>query len=428
MRRVRSPHSTPLTRSTLTAPVTSVAILAATAIAVPSPLAAQACVCEETPVIQSEHHAFRVDTVVEGLKDPWSIAWLPNGDMLVTEKPGRLRIVRDGVLQPDPIAGTPEVRYRGQGGLLEVALHPDFETNRLLYLSYSKPRAGGEEGTTALARARFDGERLVDLEDIFVAEAWSDGGAHFGGKIAFHPDGHLFLSLGDRGASPFVEPRSAHPAQDLSNHQGTIVRLHPDGRVPSDNPFVGREDALPEIWSYGHRNVQGLVIDEETGEVWATEHGPQGGDELNLVLPGRNYGWPVIGYGVQYGGRPIHEGTHREGMEQPVQHWTPSIAVSGLVRYTGDHFPEWRGHLFVGGLAGQRMDRVPVEREEGEYRVGRMERPPLLYGLGRIREIREGPDGRLYIAIDDRRGGGLTPVVRLERVPEAEEAAEDEGG
>ncbi len=371
---------------------------------------------EAQSVFESEHHDFRVVTVVDGLQGPWSIAFLPDGDMLVTERPGQLRIVRDGELDPQPVDGTPEVWYRGQGGLLEVALHPEFESNQLLYLSYSKPNAGGSEATTAVARGRFDGERLSDVEDIFVAEAWSDRGNHFGSKLVFDDDGFLFITVGDRGANAFIEPRNAHAAQDLSNHQGTLVRLHDDGRVPDDNPFVGREDALPEIWSYGHRNAQGLIVHPETGEVWLTEHGPQGGDELNRSLPGRNYGWPVIGYGVQYGGREIHEGTHRDGMEQPVLHWTPSIATSGLMHYTGDVFAEWRGHLFAGGLAGQQIARIVLTEGDNGYSVGRMERPPLLSGWARIRDIRQGPDGLIYLATDDRRGGGTTRVVRLEPV------------
>ncbi len=359
-------------------------------------------------------------TVVEELEDPWSMAFLPDhpGDFLLTEKPGRLRRVRGGLLDAEPIPGTPEVRYGGQGGLLEVALHPDFLENRILYLSYSKLHEDGVQGTTALARGRFDGERIHDLEDIFVAEAWSQAGSHFGGKIAFDGAGHLFLSIGDRGANPLGGPRSEHAAQDLSNHQGTIVRLHDDGRVPDDNPFVDHPhhtDALPEIWSWGHRNPQGLAHDPATGRLWSTEHGPQGGDELNLIEPGRNYGWPVIGYGVQYGGTPIHEGTHREGMEQPVQFWTPSIATSGLHIYTGDRFPDWRGHLLAGGLDGQQVARLPiVENDDGSIQVGRMERPALFPGFGRIRDIREGPDGYIYLVLDDRRRGRLTPIVRVE--------------
>jgi glucose/arabinose dehydrogenase len=371
---------------------------------------------EAAPVFQAERGPYRVVTVVENLQDPWSMAFLPGGDMLVTERPGRLRIVRNGALQPEPIAGTPRVRTAGQGGLLEVALHPAFGSNQLVYMSYSKPNADGSQGTTAVGRGRLEGNRLVDFREIFEAKVWSEGGGHYGSRLAFDDRGHLFVSLGDRQVDPLSVPVTEHPAQDLSTHHGTIVRLHDDGRVPSDNPFVGRAGALPEIWSYGHRNVQGLAIDRQTGDVWATEHGPQGGDELNLIGPGRNYGWPVIGYGVQYGGVGFHMGRQREGMEQPVQHWTPSIAPSGLMIYTGDRFPEWRGNLFVGGLDGRVIARVALQRGERGYQVDRLERPGLIPGFGRVRDIRQGPDGYIYVAIDDRRGGGRTPIVRLEPV------------
>ena len=369
---------------------------------------------DASPIFQSEHGPYRVVTVVDGLQDPWSMAFLPGGDMLVTERPGRLRIVRDGVLQPEPISGTPPVRYEGQGGLLEVALHPDFESSQLVYLTYSKPNEDFSEGTTAVARARLDGDSLENFEEIFEAKAWSDGGAHYGSRLAFDGEGYLFVTVGDRGVNPLSVPVEEHPAQDLTNHQGTVIRLHDDGRVPSDNPFVDRPDALPEIWSYGHRNLQGLAIHPETGDLFNTEHGPQGGDELNLIQPGRNYGWPVIGYGVQYGGTQFHLGREREGMQQPIQHWTPSIAPSGLIVYSGDVFPEWRGHLFAGGLDGRQIARVSLERGEAGYQVARLERPSLLPGFARVRDIREGPDGYIYVAIDDRRGGGLTPIVRLE--------------
>ncbi|MFU8817015.1 MAG: PQQ-dependent sugar dehydrogenase [Pseudomonadales bacterium] len=385
-----------------------------TALAIAAATHPAAHAADPQATVASELHEFRIVTVVDALDGPWSIAFLPGGDLLVTERPGRLRIVRDGALDPEPVEGVPEVWYSGQGGLLEVAVHPAFETNRLLYLSYSKPNAAGDEATTAVARGRFDGQRLTDVEDIFVAAAWSNRGPHFGSKLAFDAAGHLFITVGDRGADPFIEPRSAHPSQDLTTHHGTLIRLHDDGRVPADNPFVGREDALPEIWSYGHRNAQGLVVDLETNEVWLTEHGPQGGDELNLAQAGRNYGWPVIGYGVQYGGRAIHEDTHRDGMEQPVLHWTPSIGASGLMLYTGDAFPQWRGQLFAGGLAGQQIARIVLAEGNEGYQIRSLERPPLLSGWARIREIRQGPDGFIYIATDDRRGGGTTPVVRLE--------------
>ena len=358
-------------------------------------------------VHKSQHHDFRVVTVAEGLVNPWSIAFLPGGDMLITERPGRLRVVRNGVLLPDPIEGVPAVRARGQGGLLDVVPHPDFANNRLIYLTYSKPNEDGSQATTAVARGRLEGNRLVDVQDIFVAKAWSTGGNHFGSRLAFDGRGHIFFSVGDRAAPPVRETAEQHPAQNLSNHQGTIIRLNEDGSVPADNPFVNRAGALPEIWSYGHRNPQGLAIHPETGDVWANEHGPRGGDELNLILPGRNYGWPVIGYGINYNGDTIHVSTHREGMEQPVHYWVPSIATSGLLIYTGNAFPQWRGSFFVGGMAGQQLARLTVEGQ----RVTNVE--VLLEGFGRIRDVRQGPDGFIYLAIDDR-GGGATSVVRLE--------------
>ncbi|CAN5755579.1 PQQ-dependent sugar dehydrogenase [soil metagenome] len=353
----------------------------------------------------SQGHDYRVVTVVDGLVHPWSMAFLPGGDMLVTERPGRLRLVRNGVLQPEPIAGVPAVRARGQGGLLEVMLHPDFAQNRLVYLTYSKPSADDSQATTAVSRGRFDGERLTDVEEIFEAQAWSGAGQHFGSKLAFDGRGHVFITVGDRGASPNLQER--HPSQSLENHQGTIIRLHDDGRVPSDNPFVGRARALPGIWSYGHRNPQGLAIHPETGDVWSNEHGPQGGDELNHVRPGVNYGWPVIGHGVNYGGARIHQGTDAAGIERPVHYWVPSIATSGLMIYTGDRFPNWRGSIFTGGLAGQVISRKVMDGT----RVVSEER--IFENRGRVRDIRQGPDGFIYVAIDDR-GGAETAIVRLE--------------
>ncbi len=358
---------------------------------------------------KSQHHDFRVVTVVEGFENPWSMAFLPNGDMLVTERSGRLRIVRDGALLPAPVAGVPEVRARGQGGLLDVVLHPNFATNRLVYISFSKPNSDGSEGTTAVVRGRLENDRLTSVEEVFEAKAWSRGGNHFGSRIAFDGNGYMFITVGDRGARPELETAEQHPSQDLSNHQGTVIRLHDDGRVPTDNPFVGRAGALPEIWSYGHRNLQGLAFHPQTGDLWENEHGPQGGDELNLVLPGRNYGWPIIGYGVQYGGDVIHAGTSRAGLEQPVHYWVPSIATSGLMIYSGERFPAWRGSAFVGGLAGEQLARVTLDgrRATGEE--------TLIKGVGRIRDVRQGPDGFIYLALDDRRGGA-TSIVRLEPV------------
>jgi glucose/arabinose dehydrogenase len=317
--------------------------------------------------------------------------------------------VRGGRLLPEPVSGLPAIRAGGQGGLLDVVPHPDFASNRMLYLSYSKPSADTMQGTTAVVRARFENDRLTDVEEIFEAQVWSRGRGHHGSRLAFDGNGFLFISLGDR-QSPSTGDLMAHPAQDLSNHFGTIVRLHDDGRVPADNPFVGRAGALPETWSYGHRNVQGLAIHPETGDIWATEHGPQGGDELNLIQPGRNYGWPVIGYGVNYrSGSAIHEGTMREGMESPVHFWVPSIATSSILIYTGNVFPEWRGNMFVAGMAGEQLARLTLDgqRVTGEE--------TLVQRMGRIRDVRQGPDGFIYLAIDDR-GDGRTPILRLEPV------------
>ena len=379
-------------------------------------------VSSQALMVRSALHDFHVVPVAENLVTPWSMAFLPDGDMLITERPGRLRIVRNGSLLPDPVAGVPEVFAEGQGGLLDVLPHPDFVSNQLLYLSYSAPNGG--ESTTAVSRGRFEGDRLVDVEEIFVAQ--TRGRGHYGSRLTFSRDGFLFITVGERqapvdqGERPNNRglPRAeleAHPAQDLSNHHGIVVRLHEDGRVPDDNPFVGQAGKLPEIWSYGHRNPQGLAIHPGTGDVWITEHGPQGGDELNLIEAGGNYGWPVVGYGVNYGsGLAIHEGTQRAGMESPVHFWVPSIATSGLAFYTGDRFPNWRGSLLVGGLAGEQVDRLTMS-PDGKTVV---RKETILQGMGRVRDVRQGADGYVYVSIDDRDGDVALPsaVVRLEPV------------
>ena len=345
--------------------------------------------------------------MADGLVQPWSIAFLPGGDMLITERPGRLRIVRSGRLLPQAVEGLPPVVYNDQGGLFEVAVHPNFVANRLLYFTYAKDKGDGSGLTTALIRGRFENDRITGVQELF--QSVSTGRGHFGGKIAFDKNGFLFLSLGDRQVPPSGN-LEAHPAQDLTNHHGKIIRLHDDGRVPADNPFVNRAGARPEIWSYGHRNVQGLAIHPETGDVWEDEHGPQGGDELNRLEPGKNYGWPVIGYGVNYTtGLAIHAGTHREGMEQPLHIWVPSIGISGLMVYTGDRFPQWTGNLMTGGMDGQRLTRLTLAgRTVSSDEV-------LLRGMGRIRDVRQGLDGYIYLAMDDG-DGKPTPVVRLEPV------------
>ncbi len=362
---------------------------------------------QQPPVFKSSLHDYRITTVAAGLVNPWAMAFLPNGDMLVTERPGRLRIVRNGKLLAAAVTGTPEVFASGQGGLLDIALHPSFATNKLIYLSYAKPMPGGA-ATTAVARAKFANDKLSELQDIFVADTKGAPG-HFGSRLAFDKSGFLFVTIGDRQVPPEGN-LEAHPAQDLTNHHGKVIRLHDDGRVPADNPFVGRANAKPEIWSYGHRNMQGLLVHPETGDLWEVEHGPQGGDELNLIKRGANYGWPVIGFGVNYGpGKAIHSSTIKAGMEQPVNVWVPSIATSGLLLYTGEKFPAWKGSLFVGGMAGEQLVRIVLNGQKAE--VGDI----LARKQGRIRDVRQGPDGFIYLAIDNAEGKP-TPILRLEPV------------
>jgi aldose sugar dehydrogenase len=361
-------------------------------------------------LFRSALHDYRVVTVVDGLIQPWSIAFLPDGDVLITERPGRLRVMRQGKLLPQAVEGVPKVFHSSQGGLLEVMPHPNFTANRLIYLSFSKPGATDAQATTTLVRGRYEATRLTDVEQLF--EAVTQGRNHFGGKIAFDRNGYLFLTLGDRQVPPEGNLET-HPAQDLSNHHGKIIRLQDDGRVPPDNPFVNRAGARPEIWSYGHRNVQGLAIHPETGDIWTNEHGPQGGDELNRIQPSKNFGWPVIGFGVNYQtGLAIHAGTHREGMEQPSQVWVPSIGISGLMIYTGNRFPQWRGNLFVGGMARQRLARLTLDGQ----RV--VSEETLVPQMGRIRDIRQAPDGDIYLVTDNREGKP-TPILRMEPIDRA---------
>ncbi len=363
----------------------------------PTPVSAQ------SGVIRSLEHDYRVATVADGLIRPWSMAWLPNGDMLITERPGRLRIVRDGNLLPDPVPGVPEVFAQGQGGLFDVLPHPDFASNNVLFISYAKPVEGGS--TTSVLRGTFENDTFTPEEEIFLAR--SQGRGHYGARLAFHPDGTLFVTVGDRQAPPSGD-LEAHPAQDPSNHHGTTNRINEDGSVPADNPFVNSSGIRPEIWAWGHRNAQGLAIDMETGAVWQTEHGPQGGDELNLVAAGENYGWPVVGYGVNYrSGLAIHKGTMDESMADPSHVWVPSIGASGLMLYTGDAFPRWKGDIFAGGMALEQLARLVMDGEM----VQREE--TLVYGMGRVRDVRQGPDGLIYLAIDHR-DAEPTPVLRLE--------------
>lgn len=347
-------------------------------------------------------HDFEITPVAEGLEVPWSMAWLPNGDMLVTERPGRLRIVRNGTLLAAAVEGVPKVLHEGQGGLFDVVPHPEFASNNLVYLSFAKPLADGS--TTAVVRGTLENGSLSNIETIFEADSEGRNG-HYGARMAFDGEGYLYISTGDRQAPPSGD-LSAHQAQDLSNHAGTIVRLHDDGRVPSDNPFIGRRDALPEIYSYGHRNPQSLAVHPMTGDIWAGEHGPQGGDELNIVAPGVNFGWPVVGFGVNYGpGRPIHATQQGADMEGPKHYWVPSIATSGLMIYSGDLFPNWKGDIFVGGLRGQLLARVDVS-DDGKTA---MMDESLMVGIGRIRDVRQGPEGAIYLATENKGVLRLTP-------------------
>jgi len=349
-------------------------------------------------IVKSEEHAFKVETVAEGLDTPWSLAFLPDGRMLVTEKPGRLRIVEKGK-RPEPVFGVPAVWPEGQGGLLDVAVHPDYATNGWIYLSYSHPGPDAS-AMTRVMRARLQGGRLVDQETLFAppVELYRSGTVHFGSRFVFDDKGYLFFTIGERGQKD--------DAQDLARPNGKVHRIKDDGRVPEDNPFVKTAGALPTIWSYGHRNPQGLAQQPVTGELWDAEHGPRGGDELNLVKPGRNYGWPVITYGMNYDGTPIADSTAKEGMEQPVLHWTPSIAVCAIDFYVGDRFPRWKNDLLVSSLAAEELRRVRIES-------GRVTNQEVLFkGIGRIRDVVVGPDGLVYVAfnVPDR-------VARLVPVP-----------
>ncbi len=346
----------------------------------------------------SEKHRFKAVILTDNLSHPWSMAFLPNDELLITEKSGRLRRFADGELDPRPIDGLPEIATKGQGGLLDVAVHPDFANNQLVYFSYSASASGGMG--TELARARLNDHRLDDLQVLFSAQPKSRGGRHFGSRIVFAPDGFLYLSLGDRG--------KRDPAQDLTNHTGSLIRLNQDGSVPGDNPFVNENKAQPEIYSYGHRNIQGLAVQPESGLLWLHEHGPQGGDELNIVRAGANYGWPVITYGRNYGsGTKIGEGTQKAGMEQPVHYWVPSIAPSGMAFYTGDVFPEWNGNLFVGSLKFRHLVRLQLAGE-----TVTKEEILLAKELGRIRDVRSGQDGFIYLLTDADDG----ILVRLEPI------------
>jgi aldose sugar dehydrogenase len=349
---------------------------------------------------QPTRRGVKVETFAKGLVSPWGMAFLPDGRAIVTERPGRMRLVaRDGRVSA-PLGGVPAVATGGQGGLLDVALSPDFASSKVIFISYAEPRQTGGSATS-VARARLelegDGGRLDDFRVIFRQQPATSGPIHFGSRLVFARDGNLFVTLGERG--------QREKAQDLGTHYGKVVRIRPDGSVPPDNPFVNKRDAQPEIWSYGHRNLQAAAIHPATGKLWTVEHGARGGDEVNIPLAGRNYGWPVITYGRDYSGLKIGEGTAKAGMEQPVYYWDPSIAPSGMAFYTGKLFPEWKGNLFVGALRGQALHRLVLG---GERVVGE---EVLLRDLGeRIRDVRSGPDGALWLLTDNPAGRVLRLV------------------
>ncbi|UCH73405.1 MAG: PQQ-dependent sugar dehydrogenase [Rhodospirillales bacterium] len=346
---------------------------------------------------ESRHYALRVVTIAENLEEPWSLAFLPDGRMLVTEQEGRLRIVAaDGTVSP-PVEGLPKIGYGGQGGLLDVLVDPGFKENRTIYFSFSEPGDGGRG--TAVARAVLGDARLSDVKVIFRQVPKSGGGRHFGSRLVMARDGTLFVTVGERG--------ERDRAQDTTVNRGQVIRIHTDGRIPDDNPFVGRDGYRPEIWSYGHRNPQGAALHPVTGKLWIHEHGARGGDEINIPVAGRNYGWPVIAYGRHYWGGQIGEGHEKPGMEQPIHYWDPSIAPSGMAFYTGDKFPEWQGDLLVGALAYQLVARLELDGEmvRDEERI--------LESLDeRIRDVRQGPDGFVYLLTDSSDGR----ILRIEPV------------
>lgn len=354
---------------------------------------------DNTARIEAEDLAFTVETVRDGLVHPWGMVFLANDQILITERPGRLYLLDTTSDSITDIKGLPDIAAMGQGGLLDVALDPDFSNNRLVYLSYAA-RGDGGYGTEVL-RGELDGNSLTDTGVIFRALPKQGGGRHFGSRFLFAPDGTLFITLGDRGEKD--------NGQDTTTHAGSLIRVNPDGSVPDDNPLVGKADARPEIYTLGNRNMQGIALHPDTGEVWTHEHGPQGGDEVNIMRAGRNYGWPVITYGKNYViGTDIGEGTHKEGMEQPVHYWVPSIAPSGMTFYTGEEFPEWQGNLLAGSLKFGLLVRLVVE----DNQITHEER--LLNGeFGRIRDVRQGPDGAVYLLTDDQNG----KLLRLRKAP-----------
>ena len=347
--------------------------------------------------VQSEKQSFRVVTLTQGLQHPWSLAFLPDGRLLITERAGRLRIVqKDFTLDPKPISGLPKIIAGGQGGLFDVVLHPQYSKNGWIYFAYSEAGKGG--WGTALARGKLVGHQMTDVQVLFSMEPKTRSNQHFGGRIVFDEAGYVYLTLGDRG--------EVVRAQLLGDHAGSIIRLQDDGKVPKDNPFINRAGAKPEKFTLGNRNVQGVAIHPKTGEVWTHEHGPQGGDEINIIKPSRNYGWPIITYGVNYGiGTKIGEGTAKAGLEQPLHVWVPSIAPSGMAFYKGSEFANWNNSLFIGALRAETLVRLELKGDKVVH-----EERLLQKSIGRIRDVRLGPDQFIYLLTDERAGG----LYRLE--------------
>ena len=355
----------------------------------------------DTYAVQSAKHVFQVNKVLDGLENPWSMAFLPDGRMLITERAGRLRLVTKSFqLHPTPIAGLPKIKAAGQGGLFDVAIHPDYAANGWIYWAYNEPGAGG--WGTALARGKLQGTQMTSVEVLFSMRPKSRKNQHFGGRIVFDTGGFVYLTLGDRG--------DRDRAQKMDDHAGSVIRLHEDGRVPEDNPFVRLKGALPEKWTLGNRNIQGAALHPQTGKLWTHEHGPQGGDEVNLMSAGKNYGWPVVTHGANYGlGTKIGEGQTKAGMAQALKIWVPSIAPSGMAFVNSQEFPEWSGNLLVGSLRAQTLVRLELD---GDAVVG--EERLLVGQIGRIRDVRVAEDGLIYL-LTDAPNGALFQLARTRR-------------
>ena len=356
----------------------------------------------------AEQHKIKVSIVASGLVNPWSLAWLPDGSMLITERPGRLRLLKNGVLDPTPIAGLPAVKAQRLSGLMDVVLHPRFAENRLVYLTYNKGRASDGMMATALARGRLEGTSLTDVKELFVAEPWWDGAGGSASRIVFGRDGFLYMTTGSGGGANFAQ------GQEKNIHKGKILRLRDDGTVPNDNPFVKDPSFKPEIYSWGHRNSLALIVHPVTGELWNSENGPNGGDEVNVVKAGKNYGWPVVSLGRSYEG-PWQGRFEKDGMEPPLVYWMPAVAASGMAVYTGDRFPAWKNNLFIGAM---RVGEIPntghLQRVVFNEKTEEIRRESLLTELRqRIRDVRQGPDGLLYLLTDENPGA----LLKIEPAP-----------